>query len=153
MRRRFGRAVLLACLLIALSGCDTAATRKRVVRTYLDELLVAQRWQKWDEFMGKSPSYNGTSLGRDAFKGVAHFLNTTFSEVSVTIEDQRVDGSWVITRLSVSGVQTGRFLNVTPRNRRVRFRAILMDRLESGHVVEMWHQFDYWDALLQVARP
>jgi predicted ester cyclase len=153
MRQRFSHAVLLACLLIYCGGCETAETRKYVVRGYLDELLVAQRWQKWDEFMGKSPSYNGTGLGRDAFQAVAHFLNTTFSEVSVTIEDQRVDGSWVITRLSVRGMQTGEFLNVKPRNRPVRFRAILMDRLESGHVVEMWHQFDYYDALLQVARP
>ena len=153
MRQRSARIVLLTCLAMSVVACETAETRKQVVRSYLDELLVAQRWQKWDEYMAKSPSYNGAGLGREAFTGVAHFLNTTFSELSITIEDQRVDGSWVITRVSVRGVQTGNFLNVTPRNRAVRFRAILMDRFESGHVAEMWHQFDYWDALLQVARP
>lgn len=153
MRQRCTRAVLLICLVLSICACETRESRKEVVRRYIDELLVAQRWQKWDELMAKSPSYNGIGLGREAFQATAHFLNTTFSEVTVTIEDQRVDGAWVVTRISVRGMQTGFFLNVAPRNRPVRFRAILMDRLQGGRVVEMWHEFDYWDALLQVARP
>jgi predicted ester cyclase len=134
-------------------ACETASSRKEVVRGYLDDLLVAERWERWDQFMGKSLSYNGVGLGRDAFTAVAHFLHTTFSDVRVTVEDQRVDGAWVTTRIRVRGVQTGNFLNVPPRNRPVEFRAILMDRVEGGRVVEMWHQMDYWDALMQVARP
>jgi predicted ester cyclase len=153
MHQRCCRAILLVSLALCIGACDTRASRKEVVRGYLDELLVAQRWQKWNEFMGERPSYNGAGLGREAFQGVAHFLNTTFSEVTVTVDDQRVDGAWVVTRITLRGMQTGNFLNVRPRNRSVRFHAILLDRVESGHVVEMWHQFDYWDALLQVARP
>jgi predicted ester cyclase len=147
------RPVLILCLIVALAACETSASRKEVVRGYLDELLVGERWDRWDEYMARSPSYNGVGLGRDAFQGVAHFLHTTFSEVAVTVDDQRVDGAWVTTRVSVRGVQTGNFLNVPPRNRPVLFHAILMDRVEHGHVVEMWHQLDYWDALMQVARP
>ena len=153
MQQRSWHALLLTCLLVTVGACESRESRKEIVRDYLNELLVAERWQKWDDFMGKSPSYNGTGLGRQAFKGVATFLNTTFSEVTVTVDDQRVDGDWVITRVTLRGVQTGKFLNVAPHNRLVKFRAILMDRLDGGRVVEMWHQLDYWDALLQVARP
>ena len=153
LAHRGHRAVLWVCILASVVACASRDSRAAVVRRYLDVLLVGQRWQEWDDLMVSSPTYNGVAGGRAAFEGVAHFLNTTFSELSVTIEDQRVDGAWVVTRLTVRGVQTGPFLNVAPRNRPVRFQAILMDRLQGGRVVEMWHQFDYWDALLQVARP
>lgn len=151
--RRTCRAVLWICVVAGLAACASRDGRTGVVRRYLDELLVAQRWQEWDELMAANPTYNGVPGGRAAFEGVAHFLNTTFSDLSVTVEDQRVDGAWVVTRVTVRGVQSGPFLNVAPRHRPVRFSAILMDRLEGGRVVEMWHQFDYFDALLQVARP
>jgi predicted ester cyclase len=151
--RRCSRAVLWICVVAFLAACASRDSSTEIVRRYLDELLVAQRWQKWDELMAASPTYNGVAAGRAAFEGVAGFLNATFSDLSLTVEDQRVDGAWVVTRLTVRGTQTGPFLNVPARHRPVRFNAILMDRLEGGRVVEMWHQFDYYDALLQVARP
>jgi predicted ester cyclase len=143
----------LALVVVCAVACTSRGSRTGLVRHYLDELLVKQHWQQWDEFMVEHPRYNGVAAGRDAFQAVSKFLNTTFSELSVTLEDQLVDRAWVVTRVAVHCMQTGPFLNVPPRNRPVRFRAILMDRIEGGQVVEMWHEFDYWDALLQVAQP
>lgn len=151
-RRRYV-SILLACVVVCASACATRDSRVHVVRNYIDELLIHQRWQQWDELMGGSLSYNGVPFGRDAFQAVARFLHATFSDVSVTVEQQLVDGPWVVTRVTVRGHQTGPFLNVPPRNQLVRFRATLMDRVEGGRVVEMWHEYAYWDALLQVARP
>lgn len=140
-------------VLAALSACETSSTRKELVRGYIDDLLLAQRFDRWGDYMAKAPSYNGSTLGRETFEAVAKFLHTTFSDVKVSVEDQRTDGAWVTTRITISGVQTGKFLNVPPRNRVVHFRGILLDRIEGGRVAEMWHQLDYWDALLQVVPP
>ncbi|HZF17752.1 MAG TPA: ester cyclase [Steroidobacteraceae bacterium] len=148
---RSRRILLLACLL-ALAACETSSSRKQVVRSYIDDLLLGEHWNRWDEYMAKEPTYNGSSLGQPTFQAVSRFLHTTFTDVHVSIEDQHADGAWVTTRITLTGVHTGRFLNVMPSNRPVKFRAILLDRIEGGHVVEMWHQLDYWDALLQAAR-
>jgi predicted ester cyclase len=145
--------LLLAVLLCTVTACETGASRKQLVRNYLDDLLVDERWDRVDTYLAKRPTYNGSTLGRETFKAVATFLHTTFSDVKIDVDDQKSDGAWVTTRVTVTGVQTGHFLNVPPRNRPVHFRGILLDRIEDGHVVEMWHQLDYWDALLQVARP
>ncbi|MGH8265194.1 MAG: ester cyclase [Steroidobacteraceae bacterium] len=154
MRRNHrGLLLLVALLVCAVSACETSASRKQLVRGYIDDLLVAQRWERWDRYMAQQPGYNGSALGRETFRAVAKFLHTTFSDVKIDVDDQKTDGAWVTTRVTITGVQTGNFLNVPPRNRAVHFRAILLDRIEDGHVAEMWHQLDYWDALLQVARP
>ena len=150
--QRLRTSILLVLVVLCAAACTSRDSRTGLVRRYIDELLVQQHWQLWGEFMSENPRYNGVAAGHDAFRAVAHFLNTTFSELSVTIEDQLVDRAWVVTRVTVRGIQTGPFLNVPPRNRPVRFRAILMDRMEGGRVVEMWHEFAYWDALLQVAQ-
>jgi predicted ester cyclase len=152
-KRRSYASILLACVVICASACATRDSRTRVVRNYIDELLVHQRWQEWDAMMGEHLSYNGVPFGRDAFQAVARFLHSTFGDVSVTVEQQLVDGPWVVTRVTVRGHQTGNFLNVPPHNQLIRFRATLMDRLDGGRVVEMWHEYAYWDALLQVAQP
>ena len=149
---RSRRIVLLVCLL-ALGACETGSSRKEVVRSYIDVLLLGEHWERWGEYMTREPTYNGSPLGQATFQAVSKFLHTTFTDVHISVDDQRVDGEWVTTRVTVTGVHTGRFLNVMPSNRPVRFRAILLDRVEGGHVAEMWHQLDYWDALLQVARP
>lgn len=145
--------LLVAVLLCTATACETSSSRKQLVRGYVEDLLVGERWEQWDTYMDKAPSYNGSTLGRETFMAVAKFLHTTFSDVKIEVDDQKTDGAWVTTRVTITGVQTGNFLNVPPRNRPVRFRAILMDRVEHGRVAEMWHQLDYWDALLQVARP
>jgi len=152
-RSHHGLALLLAVLLCTVTACETSTTRKQLVRGYIDDLLVAERWERWDRYMAERPSYNGSTLGRETFKAVASFLHTTFSDVKISVDEQKSDGAWVTTRVTVTGVQTGNFLNVPPRNRPVHFRAILLDRIEDGRVAEMWHQLDYWDALLQVATP
>jgi predicted ester cyclase len=145
--------LLLAVLLCMATACETSSSRKQLVRGYIDDLLVDERWERWETYMAKRPRYNGSSLGPETFTAVATFLHTTFSDVKISVDDQHSDGAWVTTRVTITGVQTGKFLNVPPRNRPVHFRALLLDRIEHGHVVEMWHQLDYWDALLQVARP
>lgn len=153
MCRRPRGLLLLVLFVSILAACDTASSRKALVRGYVEDLLVAEHWHRWDQYLTKAPVYNGSTLGRDSFQAVSKFLHTTFSDVKISIDDQRADGAWVTSRVTISGVQTGKFLNVPPRNRVVHFRAILLDRVEDGRVAEMWHQLDYWDALLQVAAP
>ena len=52
--------ILLACVVICASACATRDSRTRVVRNYIDELLVRQRWQEWDDHDGRTPELQRT---------------------------------------------------------------------------------------------
>ncbi|MGH8314959.1 MAG: ester cyclase, partial [Steroidobacterales bacterium] len=106
MRRNHrGLLLLVALLVCAVSACETSASRKQLVRGYIDDLLVAQRWERWDRYMAQQPGYNGSALGRETFRAVAKFLHTTFSDVKIDVDDQKTDGAWVTTRVTITGVQ------------------------------------------------
>jgi hypothetical protein len=59
-------------------------------------------------------------------------LFTSFPDVSSTIEQQTVDGTWVTTRTTLRGTHMGAFMGVAPTGKAIEIMHISLDQVEEG---------------------
>ena len=62
-------------------------------------------------------------------------FHDAFPESSHRIERQTVEGEWVTTLLTFSGVHSGEFMGVAPTGRRVEVQGINMHQVSGGKIV------------------
>jgi len=65
-------------------------------------------------------------------------LVSAFPTLSLTIEDQVAEADRVVTRTTLQGSHQGEFQGLAPTGKRVTMRAINIDRIVNGQVVEHW---------------
>ena len=79
--------------------------------------------------------------GLDGVEKSVGLYKKVFSELTITVEDQLVDGERVTSRFFVEGSSLGR---------RVRFNGITISRFENGLIVEDWSVTDTLGMLRQL---
>jgi steroid delta-isomerase-like uncharacterized protein len=87
-------------------------------------------------------------LTREQWKQIDATLVSAFSTLSITIEDQIAEADRVVTRTTLQGSHQGEFQGLAPTGKRVTMRAINIDRIVDGQVVEHWVA-SYSPSLLQ----
>jgi predicted ester cyclase len=75
-------------------------------------------------------------------------LFTSFPDVSSTIEQQTVEGTWVTTRMTLRGTHLGAFMGVAPTGTAIEIMHISLDQVEEGKVVEHFGVSDWLRALI-----
>jgi SnoaL-like polyketide cyclase len=75
-------------------------------------------------------------------------LFTSFPDVSSTIEQQTVEGTWVTTRTTLRGTHLGAFMGVAPTGKAIEIMHISLDQVEEGKVVEHFGVSDWLRALI-----
>ena len=75
-------------------------------------------------------------------------LFTAFPDVSSTIEQQTVEGTWVTTRSTLRGTHLGAFMGVAPTGKAIEIMQISLDQVEEGKVVEHFGVSDWLRALI-----
>jgi predicted ester cyclase len=75
-------------------------------------------------------------------------LFTSFPDVSSTIEQQTVEGTWVTTHTTLRGTHLGAFMGVAPTGRAIEIMHISLDQVEGGKVVEHFGVSDWLRALI-----
>jgi predicted ester cyclase len=75
-------------------------------------------------------------------------LFTSFPDVSSTIEQQTVEGTWVTTRTTLRGAHLGAFMGVAPTGTAIEIMHISLDQVEEGKVVEHFGVSDWLRALI-----
>jgi predicted ester cyclase len=98
-----------------------------------------------------APEYYGASFvdhvndmelrGLDGVRRSVELYTSVLDDLSVTVEDQLVDGDRVTSRFVVTG---------SHRGRRVRFNGITISRFEAGRIVEDWSVTDTLGMLRQL---
>jgi hypothetical protein len=73
---------------------------------------------------------------------------TAFPDVSSTIEQQTVEGTWVTTRTTLRGTHLGAFMGVAPTGKAIEIMHISLDQVEEGKVVEHFGVSDWLRALI-----
>ncbi|AKU95033.1 hypothetical protein AKJ09_01697 [Labilithrix luteola] len=108
----------------------------------VDKILSAS----WDDV----PPAPGQAPGRQGAKDILVELTTAFPDLKLTIKDVLQDGNKVIVRSEITGTQTGPFLGVPPRNRKISIQAIDIHQFEDGKIVRSWHTEDWMTGLRQL---
>jgi steroid delta-isomerase-like uncharacterized protein len=90
------------------------------------------------------------TLSVEGFKQMVAGLLAAFPDLHFTIEDQLVSGDKVATRWSAEGTHTAPLGEVPPTGRRVHVDGLILDRVESGRVIERWEQWDQMAMMRQL---
>ena len=71
-----------------------------------------------------------------------------FPDVSSTIEQQTVEGTWVTTRTTIRGTHLGAFMGVAPTGKTIEIMHLSLDQVEAGKVMEHFGVSDWLRALI-----
>ena len=80
----------------------------------------------------------GRLEGREAFKGLVGALRGAFHDMTMTIDDQHVDGEVVVTEWTSRAVHLGPLMGIPPTGRPVTVHEMSCHRVVDGRVAESW---------------
>lgn len=66
----------------------------------------------------------------------------TFSDFTLTLDDQIIEGEKVVTRWTARGVHTGEYLGVAATGKPFEVTGINIGRFENGRIVDEWSRGD-----------
>ena len=99
------------------------------------------------EYHGASPGPTG---GLEGFKQGVSMIQTAFSDLRFTIEDQIAEGDKVASRYTAQGVYRGEFMGVAASGKRVSWTAHAIQRVVDGRVQDSWLEWDKMAILQQL---
>ena len=106
-----------------------------------DELIAADYAQH---------SVFGIPNGREGFKQFFMAFAAAVPDSHFVIEDVIAEGDKVVTRLTVTGTQTGTLRGIPPTEKKFSMRGIDIFRVVDGKIVEHWDAVDQLGMLQQL---
>jgi steroid delta-isomerase-like uncharacterized protein len=99
----------------------------------------------------ESPTAGGTVRGRRAIEEVYRAWFTAFPDVKFSADDELlIDGDRVAQRLTISGTDTGGFLNLPPTGKAFRVPLVLLCTLADNKIVHERRIYDFTGMLIQI---
>ncbi|MDB5081868.1 MAG: hypothetical protein JWP00_3792 [Chloroflexi bacterium] len=125
------------------TGVWNAGEPSRVVRVL--EETVAPNYMDHNPLAGLSHGYEGLNQ-------MVGMFQTAFPDLKLEVELLLEDGDKAIGRWTMRGTQTGHFAlgNLPPSGKPLEITGIDIVRVESGKIVEWWHQEDVMAMLAQL---
>ena len=90
---------------------------------------------------GNDPAFGA---GREAFRAQWRKWQAAFTDLHFKVEEVVAEPEVVVTRWTLSGVQTGEFLGIPATGRAIRVEGMSLDHIAGGMIVS---GFDAWDEL------
>ena len=115
-------------------------SNKRLVREYYEQVVSTGAVERLPEFI--APAYAEVHEGTVHTMGISgardHVLGVrrTYPDLRLTVEQQIAEGEWVVTRVLMQGTHRGEWLGIQPTGREVTIRAVNVDRVVNGRIVE-----------------
>lgn len=94
--------------------------------------------------------FPGLPPGRVAYKGIGAMFRAAFPDARNIVEDQVAEGDKVATRETFRGTHQGDFMGIPATGKEVVMRAMTIDRIADGKIVERWIQFDQMGMMQQL---
>jgi steroid delta-isomerase-like uncharacterized protein len=118
---------------------------KALVRRFEEEVWNGRNPSFIDEFFAASHSFRAAGsppLDREGHRQmIAHFQDA-FPDGHNTSEELLADGDKVVQRWTFRGTHQGAFQGIPPTGRPVTLTGISIWRIDSGKIVESWHELD-----------
>lgn len=104
-----------------------------------DELAI-------DRYIAADAAGNDTTFGagREAFRAQWRKWQAAFTDLHFEVEEVVAEPDVVVTHWTLSGVQTGEFLGISPTGRAVSVQGMSLDHIANGQIAS---GFDAWDEL------
>jgi steroid delta-isomerase-like uncharacterized protein len=131
-------------------------TRNATTQRFFDEVWNEGKLDVVDELF--APEYVGhpsgpeeTVRGPEGVKTYVGGLRAGVPDLTLTIEDQVVDGDKVATRWTARGTHSGALLGIQPTGRAAVVTGITIQRIgDAGRIVEGWTNWDMLGMLQQL---
>ena len=127
---------------------------KTLIREMMDEVWQNQKIDSVDQYYSEQyVNHNAPPdlpPGLEGLKAFAGILASSFTESSITIEDQISEGDIVVTRWSSTSKHTGDFMGVPASGNQIELTGIDVLRISEGKIVEGWGQADMLGLMQQI---
>jgi predicted ester cyclase len=127
---------------------------KRLLREYYEQVVSTGAVERIAEFI--APAYAEVHEGVVSHVGQAgardHILGVrrTYPDLRLTVEQQIAEGEWVVTRVVMRGTHEGEWLGIRPTGQPVEMRAVNVDRVVDGRIVEHGGAANLLEPLLKI---
>ncbi len=127
---------------------------KRIVRDFIEQVVNTGNLQMMDHFIAEAiidhNNAQGSPQGIEVYKEHLSAVFHTYKDFCLTIEDQFLDGDYVITRVTATGIHQNEWLGLKPTGTNVTLTGINIDRIIDGKIIEHWGEANTIGALLQI---
>lgn len=124
---------------------------KLIARRFLEEVVNTGEAQRLPEFL--APEFSDRYAGFVGIEGAAQHLRTfhhCYPDLQVTVEGQVAEGDIVVTWFTMRGTHSGEWGGIKPTNKVLTLRAVNIQRIENGRIVEQWGGANTFEALLEI---
>jgi steroid delta-isomerase-like uncharacterized protein len=124
---------------------------KAVCLRHYNEVLTGKRLETIDEiYKDQIGIGDGPCMPREQFKAYAKMSITAFPDLVVTVHDQIAERDRVVTRWSAEGTHRGDFMGHPGTGKKVRIKAIHIQRVVDGRIATLWEEIDMNDVFKQI---
>jgi predicted ester cyclase len=113
---------------------------KLLVRRFYEEIVNTGNVDLIEHFL--SPDYcevhdgKRLAVGIDGAKAHTIGVRQTYPDLHITIDQQIVEGEWVVSCITARGTHKGSWLGIKPTGKPVVFTGVNIDRVVGGRIVE-----------------
>jgi predicted ester cyclase len=92
----------------------------------------------------------GQRPGREGLKDSFGQFLTGFPDLRATVHELIAEGEMLVARFTMEGTHTAELMGTAPTGKRVTFRGIDIVRIRNGRAVEVWHEGNDLEILMQL---
>jgi len=126
---------------------------KELVNHIYDEIWHKRNMSVLDEVISPDVKCHETGMVFNSLEelknNVKMFFNA-FAETKITVTNQLVKENVVVARYEFEGTHRGRFIDLEPTGKRVKFAGLEVIRFENEKVIEIWAEFDQLGLMKQL---
>lgn len=156
-------AALLALLsTLLLGGCSSRSDNSVAANKALVFRSEVELWNRGNLSVADelySPVFVGHFASGQEWRGIRGIKDAvsshraSFPDWTEHIEDILADGDKVAIRVSSTGTQRGKFMDLEPSGRKITIEEIHIFRIENGKIVEQWGMPDLQSLMQQLVAP
>jgi len=119
---------------------------RALARRFFEEVWNEGDEAAIDRYIAADAAGNDATFGagREAFRAQWRKWRAAFTDLHFEVEEVIAEPDTVVTRWTLSGIQTGEFLGIPPTGRAVSVQGMSLDHIAGGQIVS---GFDAWDEL------
>jgi predicted ester cyclase len=127
---------------------------KAMATRFYEEVINRKKLDTMDELCDSEivdhNALPGQRPGREGLKDSFGQFLTGFPDLRATVHELVAEGEMLVARFTMDGTHTGELMGAAPTGKRVTFRGIDMVRVRNGRAVEVWHEGNDLEILMQL---
>jgi steroid delta-isomerase-like uncharacterized protein len=136
-------------------GNSLLESNKKIVHRFMDECWNNGSMETLSELVSprcrhNDPVFPHMPAGTQSLQRHIQNSRRAFPDMKFTVTDTIAEGNEVVVHWTVSGTHKGEFLGVPPTDRAARVAGTSIFRIEDGHIVEEWANWNLMSLMEQL---